>query len=74
VWPVNVKDVEWLTVEFADDSEEISNIQHELDRLKQNSNTNENSRRENRWRSWKNYYNSNVNKGDSKFHWNNMKL
>ena len=36
VWSVNVKDVKWLTVELADNSEEISSIKCELEQLKTN--------------------------------------
>jgi hypothetical protein len=36
VWTVNIKDVEWQTVELADDSEEISSIKRELEQLKTN--------------------------------------
>ena len=36
VWQVNVKDVEWLAVELADDSEEITNIKNELYELEHN--------------------------------------
>ena len=46
VWTVNVKDIEWLTVELAGDSEEIYDIHSELDQLKQKSNINENSSHE----------------------------
>ena len=31
VWSVNIKDVEWLTVQLADNSEEISNLEREID-------------------------------------------
>ena len=33
---MNVKDVKWLTVELADNSEEISSIKCELEQLKTN--------------------------------------
>ena len=44
VWTENVKDVEWLTVELANDSEEISYIQIELDQLNEISHIGDNSR------------------------------
>ena len=43
---MNAKDVEWLTVELADDSEEITGIQCELNKLKHNFNIDENSKHE----------------------------
>ena len=33
VWTVNIKDVEWLTVKLADDSEEISSIKCKLEQF-----------------------------------------
>jgi hypothetical protein len=39
---VNIKDVEWLTVKLADNSEEISSIKHELKQLKMNKNMHNN--------------------------------
>ncbi len=35
VWTGNAKDVEWLTVQLADNSEEITSIKHKLDKLTQ---------------------------------------
>ena len=46
LWTVNTKDVQWLTVELGDDSEDITDIQCEFNQLKQNSNINNNSRHE----------------------------
>lgn len=40
-WIVNARDVEWLIVELAEDSEDINGIKCELDQLKQNFNINE---------------------------------
>ena len=37
VWTVNDIDVEWLTVELADDTEEIISIQNEIIRVKQSN-------------------------------------
>lgn len=46
VWTVNAKNIEWLTVEFSDDLDEISGIKHKLDQLQQNSTTTEKSNHE----------------------------
>lgn len=35
VWTVIAKDFEWLTVKLADDSKDITGIQHELEQLGQ---------------------------------------
>ncbi len=40
VWSVNIKDVEWLPVELADDSEEITNLKHGIDEFEKDPNTN----------------------------------
>jgi hypothetical protein len=44
VWTVNIKDVEWQTVEPANDSEEISSIKRELEQIKMNGNMHNNER------------------------------
>ena len=38
VWTVNIKDAKWLTVELANDSEEISSIKCKLEQMKTNEN------------------------------------
>jgi hypothetical protein len=40
VWSVNIKDVEWLTVQLADNSEEITNLEREIDEFEKHPNTN----------------------------------
>jgi hypothetical protein len=40
---VNIKDVKWLTIKLADDSEEISRIKCKLDQLKTNGNKHANT-------------------------------
>jgi hypothetical protein len=40
VWSVNIKDVEWLTVQLADNSEEITNLECEIGEFKKDPNTN----------------------------------
>ncbi len=41
VWTVNIRDVQYLTVELSDDSEDIKSLKKEIDHLKQNpTNTN----------------------------------
>ena len=37
VWTVNANDVEWLTVELADDTEDIISIQTEINHIKQSN-------------------------------------
>ena len=34
VWSVSITDVEWLTVELADDSEEITDLECKIDEVK----------------------------------------
>ena len=36
VWTVNIRDVQYLTVELSDDSEDIKSLKKEIDHLKQN--------------------------------------
>ena len=43
---MNVKDVEWHTVELADDSEEIISIKLELDQLEDNGEEHQNTNNE----------------------------
>ncbi len=37
---VNIKNVEWLTVQLADNSEEITNVEREIDEFEKNPTTN----------------------------------
>lgn len=38
VWSINIRDVEWLAVELADDSDEITNLKHEINDLDKKTN------------------------------------
>ena len=40
VWSVNIKDVKWLTVELADDSEEINILKRKINELEKDPNKN----------------------------------
>ena len=40
VWSVNIKDVEWLTVQLADNSEDITNLERKIDKFEKGPNTN----------------------------------
>jgi hypothetical protein len=42
IWTVNIKDVKWLTVELADDSDRIISIKRELEQFKTNGNMHNN--------------------------------
>ena len=46
VWTVNIKDVEWLTAELADNSEEITSIKCKLYQLEMNGNEHQNTNNE----------------------------
>ena len=37
IWSINIRNVEWLTVTLADDSDEITNLKHKID-LDKNTN------------------------------------
>jgi hypothetical protein len=40
VWSVNIKDVEWLTVKLADNSEEITILKCEINKFEKDPNKN----------------------------------
>ncbi len=68
VWSVNIKDVEWLTVQLADNSEEITNLERKIDKFEKVPIQTQNVSSH-----YSDFYSLNG-KGDfSRYHQNNMK-